>query len=227
MLIVFDLDGTLIDSARDLVMATNQTRAHFGLPPLEAGVIQSYVGNGAEKLVQRALGWHASEELVSKALAYFVKYYRGHSLAHTKLYPGVKKLVASLAAGGHTLAVLTNKPVKISTDIIEGLGLGPHFRRIYGGDSFAQKKPDPIGITALMEETASEREDTWMIGDSGVDVETARNAKVRVCGVAWGFQPESFKTHPPDIIVLEPRELLKALERASAKHGKGARLRER
>jgi phosphoglycolate phosphatase len=227
MLIVFDLDGTLIDSARDLVIATNQTRAHFGLPPLEAEVVQSYVGNGAEKLVQRALGCDASEELVSKALSYFVKFYRAHALQHTRLYPGVKELIAGLAASGHTLAVLTNKPVKISTDIVAGLGLGAHFRRIYGGDSFAQKKPDPIGITALMEETASRREDTWMVGDSGVDVQTARNANVRVCGVAWGFQPASFKAHPPDIIVLEPGELLKALEPVSLKHGKGARLRER
>jgi phosphoglycolate phosphatase len=227
MLIIFDLDGTLIDSARDLVIATNQTRAHFGLPPLEAEVIQSYVGNGAEKLVQRALGWHASEELVAKALSYFVKYYRGHALAHTRLYPGVKKAIEQLAAHGHTLAVLTNKPVKISRDIVAGLGLGPHFARIYGGDSFAQKKPDPIGITTLMEETANHREETWMVGDSGVDVETARNAKVRVCGVAWGFQPESLKTHRPDILVLEPRELLKALERAAARNGKGAPLRGR
>jgi phosphoglycolate phosphatase len=211
MLIIFDLDGTLIDSARDLEIATNQTRAHFGLPALEAKVVQSYVGNGAAMLVRRALGGEASEELVEEAVSYFVKFYRAHALANTRLYAGVENAVAHLAANGHTLAVLTNKPVKISMDIVAGLGLGSHFQRIYGGDSFAQKKPDPIGITALMEETANRKEDTWMVGDSGVDVETARNAEVRACGVGWGFQPESFKTYPPDVMVQEPRELLQAL----------------
>jgi len=213
MLLIFDLDGTLIDSARDLEIATNSTLLHFGMGPLDAKVIQSYVGNGAEKLVQRALGWHASEELVASALEYFVKYYRAHSLANTQLYPGVKKLITNLAAEGHTLAVLTNKPLKISTDILAGLGLGGHFSKIYGGDSFALKKPDPVGIITLMKETANRTEDTWMVGDSGVDVQTARNAKVRVCGVAWGFQPESFKLHPPDLMVRQPCELLKALQR--------------
>ena len=215
MLIIFDLDGTLIDSARDLEIATNQTRAHFGLPALEAKVVQSYVGNGAAMLVRRAMGADASEELVEEAVLYFVKFYRTHALANTQLYPGVENVVAALAANGHTLAVLTNKPVKISTDIVAGLGLGTHFKRIYGGDSFAQKKPDPIGITALMEETANRKQDTWMVGDSGVDVQTARNAAVRVCGVGWGFQPESLKTHPPDVMVREPQELLKALSRTS------------
>ncbi len=212
MLIIFDLDGTLIDSARDIEIATNSTRLHFGMRPLDAKVVQSYVGNGAEKLVQRALGWHASEELVARALEYFVEYYGAHSLENTHPYPGVKKLVTNLAAEGHTLAVLTNKPLKICVDILAGLALEGHFEQVYGGDSFAQKKPDPIGIKTLMKETGNRREDTWMVGDSGVDVQTARNAKVRVCGVAWGFHPESFKLHPPDLMVRHPRELLRALK---------------
>jgi phosphoglycolate phosphatase len=213
MLIIFDLDGTLIDSARDLEIATNQTRAHFDLPPLDPKLIQSYVGNGAPVLVRRAMGAGASEQLVGQAVAYFVKYYRAHALAHTRPYPGVENAVAQLAANGHALAVLTNKPVKISTDILAGLGLGAHFKRIYGGDSFAQKKPDPIGITTLMEETAHGAQDTWMVGDSFVDVQTARHAKVRVCGVVWGFQPESFEKHPPDVLVQKPGELLEAFSR--------------
>lgn len=211
MLIIFDLDGTLIDSARDLVIATNQTRAHFGLPPIGPDLIQSYIGNGAAMLVRRALGAPASEELIDAALAYFLKYYRAHALAHTRLYPGVDKLVSDLAADGHALAVLTNKPLKISTDILVGLGLGNQFRRVYGGDSFPYKKPNPIGITTLMEETSHAAADTWMVGDSSVDVQTARNAKVRACGVAWGFQPESFEKHPPDIVVHQPADLLQAL----------------
>jgi phosphoglycolate phosphatase len=217
MLIIFDLDGTLIDSARDLVIAVNQTLAHFDLPPLSPEVVRSYVGNGAAMLVRRSLG--AREELLEEALPYFVKDYRAHALAHTRLYPGVAATVAELAEQGHTLAVLTNKPVKISTDIVAGLGVGGYFQRIYGGDSFERKKPDPIGILTLLKETSSAGEDAWMVGDSGVDVETARNAKVRVCGVNWGFQPESFEANPPDILVAEPRELLAALAAGLPKHG--------
>jgi phosphoglycolate phosphatase len=211
MLIIFDLDGTLIDSARDLAIATNQTRGHFGLPPLEPKVIQSYVGNGAAMLVRRALGAQASEQLVSEAVLYFVKYYRAHALAHTRLYPGVENLIASLAAEAHTLAVLTNKPAKISADILAGLGVGAYFTRLYGGDSFPQKKPAPIGISTLMEDTSSFAPETWMVGDSAVDVQTARNAEVQACGVAWGFQPESFAQHPPDILIQEPSQLPDAL----------------
>lgn len=208
MLLIFDLDGTLIDSAEDLAVATNQTRAHFGMPPLDAKLIHSYVGNGAAMLVRRALGPDATEELVSEAVAYFVKYYREHSLAHTQLYPGVSAAVKKLSNLGHTLAVLTNKPVRISRDILTGLDLGSEFKTIYGGDSFEQKKPDPIGILTLMAETAASAADTWMVGDSGVDIQTARNARVRACGVAWGFQPETFEKHPPDALVSKPEEWL-------------------
>jgi len=208
MLLIFDLDGTLIDSAQDLAIATNETRGHFGMEPLDAKLIHSYVGNGAAMLVRRAMGSAASDELVDKALRYFVKFYRAHALAHTRLYPGVQDTVNELSEMGHTLAILTNKPVRISTDIVAGLGLGMRFKRVYGGDSFAEKKPDPVGINTLMEETGSAPEMTWMVGDSGVDVQTARNAQVRACGVAWGFQPESFVAYPPDVVIQRPDELL-------------------
>ena len=214
MLLIFDLDGTLIDSAEDLAIATNQTRAHFGMPPLDAKLIHSYVGNGAAMLVRRAFGSEASDERVSEALAYFVKFYREHSLAHTRLYPGISDTVKKLSNSGHTLAVLTNKPVRISRDILTGLNLGSEFKTIYGGDSFEQKKPDPIGILTLIKETAASQPDTWMVGDSGVDIQTARNAQVRACGVAWGFQPETFQKHPPDVVVTKPEELLMVFEQA-------------
>jgi phosphoglycolate phosphatase len=213
MLIIFDLDGTLIDSARDLQIAINQTRANFGLPSLEPQLIQSYVGNGAAVLVRRAFGAEASEELVSEALSYFVKYYRAHALANTRLYPGIHESVNQLGEAGYKLAILTNKPVKISTDIVAGLGLGGHFTRVYGGDSFAQKKPDPVGITTLMNETASQPEETWMVGDSGVDIQTARNANVKACGVMWGFQPEGFEKYPPDALIHSPGEFLPLFSR--------------
>lgn len=216
MLLIFDLDGTLIDSAEDLAISTNAMRAQFGLPPLDAPVIQSYVGNGAAVLVRKAVGPDASEEFVAEALGFFLKYYRAHALEHTRLYPGIRELVDELAAAGHEQAVLTNKPARISTDIIAALGLAKHFPRVYGGDSFAQKKPDPIGIRTLMSQTGIPAGETLMVGDSGVDIQTARNAGVRSCGVAWGFQPEAFETYAPDMLIHEPRELVSIVSGVTA-----------
>src|SRR5207249_2907060 len=100
-----------------------------------------------------------------------------------------------------TMAVLTNKPVRISNHILGGLGVAGYFFRVYGGNSFARKKPDPIGVTTLLEETGVEPERAVMVGDSAVDVRTARNAGIRACGVKYGFQPESFASEPPDRII--------------------------
>ena len=106
-----------------------------------------------------------------------------------------------LHASRRELAVLTNKPVRISERIMKGLGLAPLFFRIYGGNSFDHKKPHPIGIETLRAEANARLEDTWMVGDSWVDVQTARNARVASCGVTWGFQPETFREFPPDVLV--------------------------
>lgn len=186
----------------------NATREHVGMPPLDPALIFSFVGNGAATLVRRALGPSAPEDLVESALGFFLKFYRAHALEHTRLYAGVGEVLQTLAGEGHTLAVLTNKPVRISTDIIKALKLGDLFLRVYGGDSFPQKKPDPIGITTLQREANLEARDTLMVGDSGVDVQTARNAGVRSCGVTWGFQPEAFETDTPDYLVHSAQELL-------------------
>jgi phosphoglycolate phosphatase len=97
--------------------------------------------------------------------------------------------------------VLTNKPVKFSVQLIERLGLTPHFFRVYGGNSFQDKKPHPVGIDHLVTESGAARERTTMVGDSAVDVRTARNARVRACGVSWGFQPETFAAAPPDFVI--------------------------
>jgi phosphoglycolate phosphatase len=200
-LLIFDLDGTLIDSRLDLVHAVNKTRAHTGRVPLPDEQIFSYVGNGAPVLVQRAMGPDASPEEVKTALEFFLNYYRHHALDHTVLYPGVAEALHRLHAAGATLAVLTNKPVRISERIMEGLGFAPLFFRIYGGNSFEYKKPHPIGIDTLRAEANASAAETWMVGDSSVDILTARNAGVASCGVTWGFQPESLIEFPPDVLI--------------------------
>jgi phosphoglycolate phosphatase len=213
LLLIFDLDGTLIDSAKDLAISMNATRAQFGMPPLNPKLIYSYVGNGAAVLVRKALGPEASDELAETALRFFLDYYRAHALEHTQPYQGVREMIEQVSGDGHRLAVLTNKPVRISRDIIAALGLRSHFNWVYGGDSFAQKKPDPIGILTLIGDAAAQPDQTWMIGDSGVDIKTARNAGVRSCGVTWGFQPEAFSENPPDMLIDQPGDLARQLVR--------------
>ena len=200
-LLVFDLDGTLIDSRLDLAHSVNAARLHLGLAPLDNALVVSYVGHGAPTLIRRALGEGASEADVQTALAFFLAYYREHALECTTLYPGVRESLERLHGAGKRLAVLTNKPAGISREILEGLGVGGLFFQIYGGDSFAVKKPDPTGIEALRKEADVVRDKTMMVGDSSVDMETARNAGVRNCGVTYGLQPESLANPAPDLLV--------------------------
>jgi phosphoglycolate phosphatase len=214
-LLVFDLDGTLIDSKLDLALAVNATRADLGMEPLPHETVYSYVGNGAPVLIRKALGPEASDEQAEKSLQFFLDYYREHMLDNTRLYPGV---AASLEewAGGKKLAVLTNKPVRFSRMILDGLGVSQRFARVYGGNSFETKKPDPLGLNRLMGELEVPAARTLMVGDSAVDVQTARNAGVRSCGVTYGLQPETFEQHPPDLLVDRMEELAALL-----RNGKG------
>ena len=200
-LLIFDLDGTLIDSKRDLANAGNAARGHMGMPPLEDERVCSYVGNGAPVLIRRLLGPEASEAQVQESLEFFIEYYGEHKLEYTVLYPGVRETLDRLREARVQMAVLTNKPVRISRAIVEGLGVGAHFRQVYGGNSFDFKKPHPIGVETLMKECGVAADRTMMVGDSSVDIQTARNAQVKSCGVTYGFQPETLQTVPPDLLV--------------------------
>jgi phosphoglycolate phosphatase len=214
-LLIFDLDGTLIDSKLDLAHSVNAARNHLGLPAIDNELVYTYVGNGAPVLIRRALGVDASEQDVKTALDFFLAYYRDHMLDYTCLYPGVVETLEQLASDGARMAVLTNKPVRISQAILDGLGVSRHFFRVYGGNSFEQKKPHPIGIDTLLEETQIARDRTLMIGDSAVDIRTARNAGVRSCGVTWGFQPDSLQQDPPDVLIHRIEELLAVVRSGS------------
>jgi phosphoglycolate phosphatase len=207
-LLIFDLDGTLVDSKQDLIDSVNAARGYMGLGPLPGPDVARYVGRGALALIRSALGPAAPEADVEKAHDFFIRYYGEHMLDKTTLYEGVREALDTLRDHGHTLAVLTNKPVRFSERMMERLGLGRHFVRIYGGNSFEpRKKPDPVGIEALLSETGIPRPNTVMVGDSSVDILTARNAQVQACGVSWGFQPETFAEHPPDYILDDLRQL--------------------
>jgi len=204
-LLVFDLDGTLIDSKLDLVLSVNAVRERLHLPKLPEETIATYVGRGVVTLMQRALGDRASEETVAEAVEFFLEYYRDHMLDHTVPYPGVREALAALHV--RQMAVLTNKPVKFSQAILVGLGLNEFFSQVYGGNSFERKKPDPVGLFAIMRETQAPPDRTMIVGDSDTDVLTGRNAGVWTCGVTYGLAPQTFETSPPDFLLNDLREL--------------------
>ena len=146
--LIFDLDGTLIDSKLDLALAVDATLKHMGRPSLSHETIAGYVGRGASALIRSVLGEDAATEEVETGLAYFLSYYRAHMLDNTVTYPGVREALASLAK--YPMAVLTNKPVRFSKAILEGLNLSSYFKYVYGGNSFETKKPDPEGMNILL-----------------------------------------------------------------------------
>ena len=197
--VIFDLDGTLIDSQLDLVLSVNAMLEHMGREPHVHEKICSFIGNGAPTLVRRALGDDSTDADVEKGLAYFLEYYRAHMLDNTDVYPGVREALVQLQQ--YPMAVLTNKPVHFSRAIVQGLNLSRYFRIVYGGNSFDTKKPDPQGAQILLKELQAAPHEAMMVGDSDVDIKTARNSGMYACGVTYGFGTESMRAHPPDIML--------------------------
>jgi phosphoglycolate phosphatase len=188
-LLVFDLDGTLIDSRLDLIHSVNAMLRFLDRPELPGDVVASYVGDGAPMLVRRALGDPQDEAFLERGLQYFLDYYREHKLDFTHLYDGVSEALQALRP--RIMSVLTNKPVVPSRAIVDALGIGGFFASVYGGNSFSTKKPDPQGLLAILQETGMAPEESLMIGDSSIDIVTGRNARLWTCGVTYGFAPHS------------------------------------
>lgn len=184
-LLIFDLDGTLADTRADLATGINRMRAHYGLPPLEAGTLTGYIGDGVRKLVERSL--QGAEVNVDEALTLNRRFYAEHMLDETALYPGVREGLEKLAAAGHIPAVLSNKPGDPSRVILHHLGVGRLFLRVIGGGDLPNLKPSPDGILALMEESGVGAADVWMIGDHHTDLEAAHNAGVKSGFVTYGI----------------------------------------
>lgn len=178
------------------------------LPSLPGDLVASFVGNGAPVLIRKAMGAEATDAQVETALDYFIRYYHDHCLDATRLYPGTLETLQSAKERKIQLAILTNKPVRISHVILDGLGLEGTFFRIYGGNSFPSKKPDPIGIDTLREESKIAADRTVMVGDSSVDIQTARNARVFSVGLTYGLQPESLQVVPPDLLLDRMEDLI-------------------
>jgi phosphoglycolate phosphatase len=208
-LVIFDLDGTLIDSREDLIQSVNAMLRHFKRPELPGEVVASYVGDGAPMLVRRALGDPEDEVFFKQALEYFLAYYRDHKLDHTTVYPGIRQALERFESNGRArkMAVLSNKPVNPSRAILEALKLAKFFVRIYGGNSFETKKPDPFGVRTILAETETTPENAMIVGDSSIDILTGRNAGITTCGVTYGFAPHTLCEVEPDIVVDSPKDL--------------------
>ena len=228
-LLVFDLDGTLIDSHVDLANSINAMLAHLGRPELPLAVIGGYIGDGATLLVRRALGDPEGdvhdEAYVNRALAYFLDYYSAHKLDFTFVYAGVEEALTAVRAAhpGIAMAVLTNKPVGPSRAICAHFGLDRFFFQNYGGNSLPAKKPDPAGLLTLMAEASALApaappilpSETVMIGDSEVDIQTARNCGARSIGCSYGLAPQSLATAAPDALADSPLEWPAALRQVA------------
>ena len=210
-LLVLDLDGTLVDSSRDIAAALDAALQRLvpGTAPIPLERVLDFVGEGARLLIERSLA-HASLALpVDELLAVYLDCYRERLLDTTRLYPGMAEALAALGPAGPALAVLTNKPGDLSRTILEGLGVADRFARILGAGDVPARKPDPAGLLALLEELGIPAAEAWMVGDSATDVHTGRAAGVRVAGVAWGFHPAGLRAAGPDRILDDPLGLIR------------------
>lgn len=185
-LVAFDLDGTLVDSHRDIADATNAVIADLGGTPLETSVVTSFVGDGAAVLIRRAMSRAGIDVNLREALERFLVHYDARLLATTQPYPGMVDVLATLRRT-RRLAVLTNKPQQPSVRLLEGLGLMTFFDDVIGGDTAHGRKPDPAGLHAIVSKAGATPSETLLIGDSPVDRATARNAGIGICLARYGF----------------------------------------
>lgn len=212
-LVVFDLDGTLIDSRADLAESVNGMLRHYKRHELPEDVIASFIGDGVGMLVRRALGDPEDEKLVAEAERFFLDYYRAHQLDHTYVYDGCHEVLEALRkrSGDLRMAILSNKPVGPCRTITKALGLADSMFRIYGGDSFQAKKPDPLGLETLLREASVAPHEAVMIGDSDIDVLAAQNAGTYSIGCSYGLSPHSLEVASPDVLIHRPADLIQLL----------------
>ena len=208
-LLVFDLDGTLIDSKADLAGSVNHALVAFGLPALAPSRIYSYIGDGATMLIRRAAG-EDGNGLFPAVLDRFLSHYRRHLLDTTFPYPGVLENLRKWA-DSYSMAVLTNKPLDMTRAILSGLALDRFFPDVIGGDSFGSKKPDPEGLLHLMKSRGASPGETLMVGDSRNDVLAGKGAGARTCGVTYGLGAGGFSENPPDFTVGEFSEIFERI----------------
>ena len=205
--LIFDLDGTLVDTQADLTAAANCMLEQLALPPQSVEQVGRYIGHGARVLVERVLGAEHAHR-TAHGFDLFMHYYAEHLVDESVVYPGIDRVLAAAQSHGMVLSVLTNKPEAPSRGILSGLGLLPFFGRLVGGDTLPTRKPNPHGVVHLQHLTGVPLAETLLIGDSSIDMETGQRAGISTCGVRWGFGPEGLSQYNPEFLVDSAAELL-------------------
>lgn len=207
-LVVFDLDGTLIDSIGDIASSANQSlvEAYGESARLSPEVVRGFVGHGARQLIERCVGAAQKPAAdVARVFERFLTIYGSRLTETTRLYPGMSEALDRIESSSR-LAVLTNKPGAMSRTIVRDLGLAARFIAVVGGDDLPSKKPDPEGLLKIAAEAGVRPEETALVGDSGVDVQTARRAGARSIGVLWGYDREGVIREKPDVVLANPSD---------------------
>ncbi len=223
--VIFDFDGTLADTWRDLAAALNRTLADTGLSPVQGPQVKAWIGDGALKLLANAL---PEVERAPERLESHYERFRAHydrcCLDTTELYPGMSECLDALS--GETLAVLSNKPVRFLHRIIDGLGLKSVFGAVLGGDTLSIRKPDPAVLVHVLERLGSRSAEVWMVGDSAVDVETGLAAGARTIGCGWGLRGrDELRAAGAEFLLEHPREIAPLVLGQSEASGQSGRER--
>jgi len=213
--LLFDLDGTLVDSAPDLALAVNQTLTELGMATFDQNIIHGWVGNGAQMLIDRALSGSVEisktldAELSHKALTIFLAAYEANVCCETVTYPNVLETLTALKEKGLRLAIITNKPEKFIAPILSGLGLNGLFELIIGGDTLAKRKPDPLQLNYACEKLSVAAEQCIMIGDSKNDILAAKAANMQSVGLTYGYNyGEAIDVYQPELVLSDFADLL-------------------
>jgi|ERR1043166_7536 phosphoglycolate phosphatase len=205
---IFDLDGTLVDSLRDIADALNRALADHGLPSAPLDRVRGWVGGGLRTLCQRACE-PAAPDIIERVIASAEMHYRERVVVHTRLYPNIMQMLDLLKERGAKLAVLSNKPHALTVEVIHQLGIAPFFAEVRGPVSELERKPAPDGALAILGRLGVPAHDAFMVGDSSIDIETARNAGMISVGVSWGFRPvEEILAAGADFLVSDPLEII-------------------
>ena len=210
-IVIFDLDGTLVDTAPDIIDALNRTLDGKGLPPVDDATGRRFIGGGARQLVAdgiaHAAGEAEAEGEIDRAYDKFIAFYTERSVVHSAPYPGVRETLEELSLAGLPMGVCTNKPQALSVDVLNGLDLMDHFRTVVGGDALPERKPAPHHLIETANRVAPDYTAAVLIGDSPTDVATARNARIPIVAVDYGYTDVPAPQLGADAVISDMREL--------------------
>ena len=213
--IVFDLDGTLVDTAPDLINALNHVLDREGLPPVPLAIARNMIGAGARRLIERGLeadGRHVRPDDIARMTNDFIAYYADHIAEHSKPFDGLEDALDLMAARGYRFAVCTNKLEWLSKRLLDEVGLSHRFAAICGADTFNVSKPDPAILRQTVNLAGGQLANAIMVGDAGTDVGVARRAGIPVVGVAFGYSDTPMAELNPDRLIEHMLELPEAVE---------------